>query len=222
MLFGDRMGAMVSGFNGDRILWVHTLIRRAIVGSKRAGLSSAVLDWLDRLGRGSRVDEAFCYITAVLNAPSYTERFWKAIEVDDLRVPLTNNPQEFDVLAGLGGLCREAWLSLRDSKPGLAWKGNGAGSLGKAEHAQIVEEGTKMSVPAAVFANGRHIQGVTKAMWDFEVSGYRVLPRWFAARSHWILTGTNSLQALRTVIAVSDLIDLQPQLDKALERLLTP
>lgn len=88
----------------------------------------------------------------------------------------------------------------------------------KWSNAQIVEEGTKTSVPAAVFANGRHIQGVTKAMWDFEVSGYKVLPRWFAARSHRVLTGTNSLQALRTVIAVSDLIDLQPQLEKALER----
>jgi hypothetical protein len=92
--------------------------QRAVVGSKRTGLSTLVLDWIDGLGHSSKFEEAFCYIVAVLNAPSYTQRFWKAIEVDSLRVPLTDDPQKFDVMAGLGAQCRDAWLALRDSNRG--------------------------------------------------------------------------------------------------------
>lgn len=93
--------------------------------------------------------------------------------------------------------------------------------MGKAKHKEEVVAESKQKVPALVFENGRYIEGVTKAMWDFEVSGYKVLPRWFAARTHWVITNANSLHALRTVIAVGELVDLQPTLDQALAALLS-
>lgn len=95
------------------------------------------------------------------------------------------------------------------SKAGISWNGSGGEPFGKAT----------WKGSAVHFKNGRRIDGVSEAVWKFEVSGYPVLPRWFAAREHWIVSPKHSLDALRTVIAVDDLIGLQPGLDKALSEL---
>jgi hypothetical protein len=185
---------------------------RGIVGNKRSGLSTITLDWLDTLGRTGCFEEAFDYNLAVLNAPSYSARFWRALEVDDLRIPLTTNPELFDAIAALGADCRGAWTASKQSKSGVSWIGTGSLPLGKATW-----DGDSIS-----FANGRSIEGVHQNVWDFEVSGYRVLQKWFAAREQWMITVANSLQALGTVIAVSELVDLGPALNDALKQLVGP
>jgi hypothetical protein len=182
------------------------------MGSSRSGLSPKVLDWLDKLGRTGRFQEAFDYILAVLNAPTYTTRFWTALEVDDLRVPLTDDPELFDTTAALGAQCRAAWTASKQSKPGISWQGSGATPFGKATWGH----------DAIKFANGRRIEGIPAAVWTFEVSGYHVLRKWFAAREHWTVTQAHTLQALATTIAVSDLVALGPALDHALSTLVGP
>jgi hypothetical protein len=205
------------GGNGVFLLWRPNpsgaqYDERGIVGNKRSGLSTITLDWLDTLGRTGCFEEAFDYNLAVLNAPSYSARFWRALEVDDLRIPLTTNPELFDAIAALGADCRGAWTASKQSKSGVSWIGTGSLPLGKATW-----DGDSIS-----FANGRSIEGVHQNVWDFEVSGYRVLQKWFAAREQWIITVANSLQALGTVIAVSELVDLGPALNDALKQLVGP
>jgi len=122
------------------------------------------------------------------------------------------NPELFDAIAALGADCRGAWTASKQSKSGVSWIGTGSLPLGKATW-----DGDSIS-----FANGRSIEGVHQNVWDFEVSGYRVLQKWFAAREQWIITVANSLQALGTVIAVSELVDLGPALNDALKQLVGP
>lgn len=200
------------GGNGVFLLWRPNnsgslTDARGIDGQRRTGLSSQALDWLDSLGRARQFQEAFDYVLALLNAPSYSEMYWKALEVDELRVPLTLAVDLFDRVSGLGARCRNAWSVSRNSKPGFSWEGSGSNALGKA----------KWIDGGIVFANGRSIQGVSSGVWDYEVSGYPVLKRWFAAREHWILSLSNSTLCLATVIAVSELVDLGPLLDVELE-----
>jgi hypothetical protein len=168
------------------------------------------LDWLDDIGRAGSLEQAFDYFLAVLNAPSYTARFWKALEVDELRVPLTTDSSLFDRLASLGAKSRSSWMASRESRSGISWTGAGSMPLGIAT----------WDDETIHFANERRIEGVRKDAWDFQVSGYRVLQKWFSARQHWTLTVANSLQALSTVIAVLDLVDLGPALDQGLQELI--
>jgi hypothetical protein len=183
---------------------------RGVVGNKRSGLSSSTLDWLESLDRSDRFEGAFDYVLAVLNAPSYTERFWRALEVDELRIPLTSSASIFDSMAALGERCRTAWTASKQSRSGIAWTGSGSQPLGQASWAE----------GSIVFANDRRIEGVERDVWDFEVSGYRVLRKWFAAREHWNLNVARSLEALSRVIAVYELIELGPELDQALQQLI--
>lgn len=210
------------GGNGVFFVWRPRLAGervdpRAIRGDQRSGFSTRVFDWLDGLGRGQNHDSAFSYVCAVLSAPSYTRRFWRALETDELRVPLTDDPAVFDNAAFVGALVREAWISPPDSKPGIGWKGSGTGPLGAPK---FVRGDSGSSDSWLEFKNGCRIEGVTRQMWDFEVSGYKVLQRWFKAREHWTISTGNAREALRAVIGVSELVALESRLDSALESVL--
>jgi hypothetical protein len=196
------------GGNGVYHLWRRD---RATGGESSTGFAPGVLTWLTNLGREGLLEQAFNYILAVLSASGYTNRFWRPLEVRLPRVPLTSNAQTFDELAELGAKCRSAWSATRSSKPGISWQGLSSDRvLGKARW----DEGI------ITFECGRRLEGVAEPVWQYEVSGYPVIPRWFRARSHWEPSREALVEALRTVIAVSDLVDLEPELNRALELLL--
>ncbi len=61
--------------------------RCPVRGSYRCGFGSQVHDWLDSLGVGQVVDDAYNYVLAVLSAPDYTATHLQALENDFLRFP---------------------------------------------------------------------------------------------------------------------------------------
>lgn len=185
---------------------------RAVVGDRRSGFSSAVLDWLDSIGRTGRFEEAYNYLLAVLSAPTYTARFWSALEVDFLRVPLTTDSELFDELAAIGAELRLAWEGAAPPTPtGTHWTGSSTLALGKA----------KFVGGTILFENGRAINGVPSSVWDYSVSQYQVVPRWFSARETWTAASISEQKAALNLIAsVSALRKAEVRTDEALSRLI--
>lgn len=190
----------------------HASEGRVLVGGKRIGYSRRLLGWLSDIGRPDAYEEAFHYLVALLHAPAYTERNWRALEVEGLRVPLSTDPELFDEAANQGRLVSEAWLLRAPRAPGLAWGGDErqGGALGKVRW----EAGT------LAFENGRQVTGVTSEAWAFQVSGYKVLPRWFEARKHWLVTTVGAKETLHVVSSASTLVDLYARSNDLLERVL--
>lgn len=178
---------------------------------RQHALSRLCTDWLGRIGRSGQVEAAYSYILAVLSAPTYTEHNWQALTGDALRVPLTEDVDLFDDIVGLGDRVRAAWELRVTPDPSIRWGGTPSQEpLGDARW-----DGNHIR-----FANGRTIEGVTSAVWDFELSGYRVLARWLEARTHWRVTAERAREVQMTISAAATIVALFPELDSALQRLL--
>lgn len=173
---------------------------RMIVGDRRTGFSVEVIDWLEKIGRSQQFDNAYSYILAVLSASDYTSRNWLALDTDDLRVPLTDDPAIFDHGVSIGRDLRNAW-ELKAPPTGLRWTGSTAESIGEAEW----RDG------AIYFAGDRVLHGVSKEAWEFRISGYRVLPSWFKARESWRITIAHASEAQSVCAAASRLVELSEQ-----------
>lgn len=172
---------------------------RAVSGGRLAGLSSKVLDWLDDLNQTGNLVGAYDYILATLSAPAYTETSWRALEADQLRVPLTPDQDVFTRGAKLGEAVRKAWDRNIPTDDSLFWRGDvSSRPLGKASHS-----GQRLT-----FANGREIVGVTKEVWDFSVSTYSVLPNWLKARQHWTLSLPQAKEITVVIRSIRTLVDL--------------
>lgn len=180
-------------------------------GERRHALSAMTSNWLARLGRPEQAEAAYSYILAVLSAPSYSEQNWEALTGEPLRVPLTDDVDLFDHLAGLGDRLREAWELRVAPDPSIAWRGTQSQEpLGEA----------RWESNRVTFANGRTLDGVTAQVWNFELSGYRVLPRWLDGRRHWKVTADHAREVQLTISAAAAIVALFPELDAALQRLL--
>jgi len=161
-----------------------------------------VSQWLISLGRKDQFDTAYYYILAILSAPSYTEENWKALTSDTLRVPLTADVSLFDEAMTLGQHIATLWeRSLDGTQEGdrrISWEQrNGSAAYGKATH-----DGDRIT-----FDNGRELSGVGDDVWGFQVSGYQVLPRYFAGRAGWTPNLERTKEMLDTVRCVAHLVD---------------
>lgn len=175
--------------------------------------SSVAIEWLQSINRADNLQDAYAYILAVLSAPSYAARHWQALTSDSPRVPLTNNGAQFDRIAKLGKQLIESWELAIPPNPALAWEGSSAEEL-------LGEASWRAGV--IYFSSGRRISGVTEAMWRFEISGYRILPNWFKARSDWKVTAGRAKEAQRTLSAVERLVSLCDVLDLEFSTLTGP
>lgn len=61
------------------------------------------------------------------------------------------------------------------------------------------------------------VSGIPKAVWDFAVSGYRVLPRWLAARAGIIVDNAFVLEFRDITGRINQLIHLFDEADLVLQ-----
>lgn len=170
--------------------------------------SGKVIDWLSGLGRPNDYRLAYDYVLAILSAPAYSASEWKALEVDKLRVPLSKDAVLVDEAARCGSLLRAAWELRAPAIGGVKWQGKYSSEhLGDARH----------SAGTILFANGRTLVGVPPEAWAFEVSGYRVLPSWFAARAGWTVSAARAREALAVVNSAAVLARSAKELDRVFQ-----
>lgn len=171
--------------------------RTRVVDGWRSGLSALTYAWMDALGGGPDEEHVYDYMLCLLTADAYAEEYWRALMADDVRVPLTLDLELFNRGASIGAKIRRAWELQPEGCGKYAWTGLGSGPLGR-----VRIDGSTLH-----FASGREITGVTSAIWDYEVSGYKVVRRWFAAREHWTATVSQATQALTVLHSVDDLLE---------------
>jgi Type ISP C-terminal specificity domain len=172
----------------------------------------------------------FDAILALLSASSYTSRFAADLEDDFPHVPLPASPDIFAEAAAIGRAIRGIQSNTSDPAP---------------QHRKARLDGTASGVtldvptPARAFlADGAgsgsvllqsdkslRIGLVPERAWTLEVSGYRVLYRWLAARNDEALDAALLRSMLDLVWRVTELYHLfdaaDPVLDKAVALPLT-
>lgn len=162
--------------------------------------------------------DAFDAILALLSAKSYTLRFAEDLEDVFPHVPFPSDQALFLEAAALG---REIRAVETFARPPRAEFLNRTVARVESEVTETLHAGDWSEGEIFLCANrtGR-VSGISAAVWEFSVSGYRLLFRWLDARQglpvdHALIT------ALRDLVGkIADLIDLFARADQLLERAL--
>lgn len=170
-------------------------------------LARAVVPRLrEHLGEDLTASRVFDYIYGLLSAPSYTTIFRSGLEQGFPRVPFPLARGSFDEVVELGSSLQQAHDLDRDwDLPRLQG------------HAGLVTEG--FWDEGRLYVSGQaFIEDVSEQTWLYEVSGYRVVPRWLKQRVGLDLARDLSLvrEARRVVAAVQSTVESGPALDAAL------
>ena len=196
-------------------------------------------------------EDFFAYLAAVAAHPAYTERFQKDLAQPGLRLPLTTQPTLFKQAVELGR--RVIWLHtfgerFTDPKAGRP-KGPPRMPKGQTPHVPKVGEipGDSDSMPDEIgydesqrrlLVGKGFVENVPPAVWQYEVSGKRVLTQWFSYRKknrerpiigdrrppsklgdiqpdHWLAEYTTELVNVLNVLA--RLVEIEPKQAQLLE-----
>lgn len=129
---------------------------------------------------------AYCY--GILSHPLYTERFAAELEGSGPRVPLTKDVSLFNEVRDLGR--RLIWLHSwgerlvpKGKRTGMLPSGNAGCLQGVSDDSEYYPETFSYDAPAEtlVIGDGR-IAPIPPAVWEYEVSGLKVLGSWLAYR----------------------------------------
>ncbi|MGO8737435.1 type ISP restriction/modification enzyme [Rhodoblastus sp.] len=164
-------------------------------------------------------DDAFDAMLALLSATSYTLRFAEDLEDVFPHAPFPSNHLDFVAAAELGRQIRAVETFARP--PGAAFLTRAVARV-ETEATDVLHASDWSKGELFLCANrtGR-ISGIGAEVWNFSVSGYRVLFRWLDARQG--LTIDHALvTAMRDLVGrISELIDLFARADTLLARILS-
>jgi predicted helicase len=216
-------------------VWCHGLLPDYHAFSGRGGYAFLLRD--NRPGRGPfnispallaglaanygapvSAEDAFDAMLALLSATSYTLSFAEGLEDVFPHVPFPSDHALFLAAAELG---REIRAVESFGRP------PGANFLTRAV-ARVETEATE-TLHASDWTDGElflcanqtgRVSGISDAIWSFSVSGYRLLPRWLAARQG-LAVDHALISAMRDVVGrIAELIDLFARADRLLDQIL--
>ncbi|MGH6795213.1 MAG: type ISP restriction/modification enzyme, partial [Methylocella sp.] len=163
-------------------------------------------------------EDAFDAILALLSATSYTLRFAEDLEDVFPHVPFPSDHALFLAAAELGSEIRAVETFARPPGPNFLTR-----ALARVE-TEPGETLDRSDWEEGVFflcadRTGR-VSGIPKEVWDFSVSGYRLLPRWLAARQGLAVDHALISQIRDVVGRIAELIDLFARADRLLIQIL--
>ncbi|MBV8594238.1 MAG: hypothetical protein JOZ27_08065, partial [Caulobacteraceae bacterium] len=160
-------------------------------------------------------EQVFDAMLALLSASSYTMRFAEDLEDTFPHLPFPADPTVFLAAAELGASIREVETFAR--KPGAGFL-KGVALLADEPKGRLAI-GDWQNGNVALCADGTGRFGpIPKPVWEFEVSGYRVLPRWLAAREG-IAVDANLTREVRDLVGrIGELLDLFARADSLLDQ----
>jgi len=163
---------------------------------KESNVAPALLTLLgERLKREMSAEDMVAYIAAVAAHPAYTARFKSDLMQPGLRIPLTGNLKLFEEAVELGRevvwlhTFGERFVDAEKGRPAapprlakeLAPKVPAGGAIGGDAEEMPDTIGYDEEGKALLMGKGR-VEHVTRAMWEYEVSGKQVLTHWFSYR----------------------------------------
>jgi hypothetical protein len=226
-LWGDRnvaLYAMQSGTGGGPAVWCHGLLPdyHAFRGSyggyafplydHRSGhgpynLKSELVAALGAAyGAPVTPEQVFDAVLALLSAASYTVRFAEDLEDTFPHVP-------FAAAAEFGREIREVETFAR--KPDGRFLKDLASLADEPKSSLGAVDWDEGTITLCADQSGK-LGPIPRAVWDFAVSGYRVFPRWLAAREGAIIDGAFTREVRDLVGRIGELIDLFARADSVL------
>jgi hypothetical protein len=213
-----------------------------------------LLEFLEKKFKFAVAPEDFlAYLAAVVANPAYTARFQTDLAQPGLRIPITSKPKLFAQAVELGR--RVIWLHTFGERytDRKSDRPPGAPRLPKDRAPRIPKDGAipddADSMPDEIdydeskrrlLVGAGFIENVPLAVWEYEVSGKRVLTQWFSYRKknrerpvigdrrppsklgeiqpdHWLAEYTTELLNVLHVLAL--LVELEPDQAKLLEEI---
>ncbi|MFN4040667.1 MAG: type ISP restriction/modification enzyme [Brevundimonas sp.] len=226
MPFGTSMGPAV---------WCHGLIpdRHAFRGSyggyafplydRRPGHGphnlkpELVAALSDAYGSEVTPEAMFDAILALLSATSYTTRFAEDLEDVFPHIPFPANRAVFDAAASVGAEIRAVQTFARPPAEAFT-KGVALAQTAPSGKLRPIDPRDLDGAALTLCEDGSGlISPIPREAWDFAVSGYRVVPRWLAARAGLDATAPDFIPQLRDLVGrVGELIDLNLRADSLL------
>lgn len=163
-------------------------------------------------------EDAFDAMLALLSATSYTLRFAEDLEDVFPHVPFPHDYARFVDAVAVGREIRAVETFAR--APASAFLTRATARL-ETEPSSALQASDWNEGEIRLCADGTgRMSGIAGAVWAFEVSGYRVAPRWLAARQG-LPVDQALVSALRDLVGrINELIDLFARADRILETIL--
>jgi hypothetical protein len=169
-------------------------------------------------GKAVTAEQVFDVVLCLLSAESYTLRFSEDLEDVFPHVPFPHAPEDFDAAAALGADIRGLEAFARPPRPEFATNALAHVATNPKGKIASVEYGDG-EITLCADGSGR-ITGIPQSVWEFSVSGYRILPRWLEARVG-LTADLEIVSQLRDICGrITELIELMAQADIILERVL--
>jgi hypothetical protein len=158
-------------------------------------------------------EDVLAYVYAVLNSPSYRDRYESFLEKDFARIQVTRSAHLFRALCKLGHqLIRlHVMESTGPNRPAFPV----AGENEVAKPRWTPPEG---KTPGRVWINRtQYFEGVPRAVWEFRVGGYQVCEKWLKDRKGRTLSHDELEHYRRVAAALARTIELMAEIDQAIE-----
>ncbi|MCZ8194024.1 type ISP restriction/modification enzyme [Brevundimonas sp.] len=171
----------------------------------------------DAYGSEVTPEAVFDVILALLSATSYTTRFAEDLEDVFPHIPFPADRAVFDAAAAVGAAIRAVQTFTRP--PGEPFtKGIALAQTAPTGKLRPIDPRDLDGAALTLCENGSGlIAPIPREVWDFAVSGYRVVPRWLAARAGLDATAPDFIPQLRDLVGrVGELIDLNLHADSLL------
>lgn len=165
-----------------------------------------------------RGEDVFDAMLCLLSSRSYALRFAEDLEDVFPHVPFPSQLQSFREAVRLGGEIRA--VETFERAPGAAYRPRGFVRVATEPRATIATvEYVDGGITLCADGTGR-ITGLPQPIWDFTVSGYRLIPRWLEARVG-LPADLALLEEFRDICArIAELIDLFDRADIVLDHTL--
>lgn len=153
-------------------------------------------------------EEILGYIYAVLNSPTYRERYYEFLKYDFPRIPLPQNLDQFRNLASLGQelinwhLLADVQIPHRHQFEGE--EGDGVVSKPRYEDGNVWINDTQ------------HFTNVPAEVWEYEIGAYQVCEKWLKDRRRETLTHAEIRQYRSILVAIAESLQLMAEIDEVM------
>ena len=210
-------------FRGSYGGWVFPL-RRHAGGEGASFIHPRAIDGLeDAFSARQEAQTIFDAILGLLSATSYTARFAADLEDDFPHIPFPSSLEVFRDAAAIGATIRGLQTSAAQPSPAyrtarLVGTASGLTLAVPTPARAFLPDGMGGGAVLLLADGSLRVSPVTERAWNFEVSGYRVLYRWLAAREGEALDAPLLRGILDLVWRVTELYDLCDAADSVLDR----
>jgi len=160
-------------------------------------------------------DDVFNYIYAVLNAPSYKNRYSDLLKIDYPRLPITSNISLFAELCGLGGELVSLHLIEIKGKSNTGFPITGDNVIGKVRY---TAPGQGADIGSVWINKTQYFEGVSPEVWGFQIGGYQVCHKWLKDRKGRKLEYDDIAHYENIVSVINETIRIMAEIDTVIEK----